>query len=100
MTPDKFRDLIVARLAEKRDICLTSLASQKYRPSAVIGGQGDQAIGAVAGSTAEELAMALVDHNARISAFTAAIADVNEIYRQALQPDGEEKPESPIREAY
>lgn len=104
MTPDKFRDLILERIDEKRDICLASLAQQRYRPSAVIGAQNGQPIGSVSGSTAEELALCMIDHTSRIDAFTKAREIVVEVHRAAMappaqEPEDEKKPQE-RREVY
>lgn len=74
------------RIAELRDRATEYSLNVRFRPSSY----GDKHVPAM---TAEEIALQVLEGNALVRAYTAAIGVISEEYRRMMQPDDDKKPE-------
>jgi len=76
----------VERIVELRDRATEYSLNARFRPSTY----GDSYIPAV---SAEEIALQVLEGNALVRGYTAAIAAINDEYKRMMQPDEDKKPE-------
>jgi hypothetical protein len=76
----------VQRISELRDRATEYSLNARFRPSTY----GDNFIPAV---SAEEIALQVLEGNALVRGYTAAIEALNEEYKRMMQPDDEKVPE-------
>ncbi len=86
MSAEELRNRSVQRVAELRDRATEYSLNARFRPSSF----GDRHIPAV---TAEEIALQVLEGNALVRAYTAAIETINEEYKRMMQPDDDKLPE-------
>lgn len=76
----------VERINELRDRATEYSLNARFRPSSF----GDRHIPAV---SAEEIALQVLEGNALVRGYTAAIEAINDEYKRMMQPDEDKKPE-------
>ena len=76
----------VERISELRDRATEYTLNVRFRPSSF----GDRNVPA---TTAEEIALQVLEGNALVRAYTAAIDAINEEYKRMMQPDDDKVPE-------
>jgi hypothetical protein len=76
----------VERISELRDRATEYSLNARFRPSSF----GDRHIPAV---SAEEIALQVLEGNALVRGYTAAIEAINDEYKRMMQPDEDKKPE-------
>ena len=86
MSAEELGRRAVERIVELRDRASDYNLNIRFRPSTY----GDKHIPA---TTAEEIALQVLEGNALVRAYTAAIGAINEEYKRMLQPDDDKKPE-------
>jgi hypothetical protein len=86
MSAEELRNRSVQRVAELRDRATEYSLNARFRPSSF----GERHIPAV---TAEEIALQVLEGNALVRAYTAAIETINEEYKRMMQPDDDKLPE-------
>tara|TARA_R110000868_G_scaffold35456_1_gene127055 strand:- start:1738 stop:2019 length:282 start_codon:yes stop_codon:yes gene_type:complete len=86
MSAEELGRRAVERIVELRDRASEHNLNIRFRPSTY----GDKHIPAL---TAEEIALQVLEGNALVRAYTAAIGVINEEYKRMLQPDDDKKPE-------
>ncbi len=86
MSAEQLRNRAVQRVAELRDRATEYSLNARFRPSSF----GERHIPAV---TAEEIALQVLEGNALVRAYTAAIETINEEYKRMMQPDDDKLPE-------
>lgn len=86
MSAEELRNRSVQRVAELRDRATEYSLNARFRPSSF----GERHIPAV---TAEEIALQVLEGNALVRAYTAAIEAINEEYKRMMQPDDDKLPE-------
>ncbi len=86
MSAEQLRNRAVQRVAELRDRATEYSLNARFRPSSF----GERHIPAV---TAEEIALQVLEGNALVRAYTAAIEAINEEYKRMMQPDDNKVPE-------
>ena len=87
MSAEELGRRAVERIVELRDRASEHNLNIRFRPSTY----GDKHIPAL---TAEEIALQVLEGNALVRAYTAAIGVINEEYKRMLQPDDDKKPET------
>lgn len=86
MSAEELGRRAVERISELRDRATEYSLNARFRPSSF----GDRHIPAV---TAEEIALQVLEGNALVRAYTAAIEAINEEYKRMMQPDDDKLPE-------
>lgn len=86
MSAEELRNRSVQRISELRDRATEYSLNARFRPSTY----GDNFIPAV---SAEEIALQVLEGNALVRGYTAAIEALNEEYKRMMQPDDEKVPE-------
>jgi hypothetical protein len=86
MSSEELGRRAVERIGELRDRATEYSLNARFRPSTF----GDRYIPAM---TAEEIALQVLEGNALVRAYTAAISVINEEYKRMMQPDDDKKPE-------
>ena len=86
MSAEELGRRAVERISELRDRATEYTLNARFRPSSF----GDRHIPAV---TAEEIALQVLEGNALVRAYTAAIETINEEYKRMMQPDDDKLPE-------
>jgi hypothetical protein len=86
MSAEELGRRAVERIGELRDRATEYSLNARFRPSTF----GDSYIPAM---TAEEIALQVLEGNALVRAYTAAISVINEEYKRMMQPDDDKKPE-------
>jgi hypothetical protein len=86
MSAEELGRRAVERIGELRDRATEYSLNARFRPSTF----GDRYIPAM---TAEEIALQVLEGNALVRAYTAAISVINEEYKRMMQPDDDKKPE-------
>ena len=86
MSAEELGRRAVERISELRDRATEYSLNARFRPSSF----GDRHIPAV---TAEEIALQVLEGNALVRAYTAAIDAINEEYQRMMQPDDDKLPE-------
>jgi hypothetical protein len=86
MSAEELGRRAVERIGELRDRATEYSLNARFRPSTF----GDKYIPAM---TAEEIALQVLEGNALVRAYTAAISVINEEYKRMMQPDDDKKPE-------
>lgn len=86
MSAEQLRNRAVQRVAELRDRATEYSLNARFRPASF----GERHVPAV---TAEEIALQVLEGNALVRAYTAAIEAINEEYKRMMQPDDEKIPE-------
>ena len=94
MSAEELRRRSVEQISEQRDRAAQYTLNARFTPSAY--GSG----GRVPATTAEEIALQVIEGNALVRAYTDAIAVVNEVFRKMHQPDDDKKPEQVRKENY
>jgi len=93
MSAEELRRQTTEQLSATRDRAVEYSLNVRFRPS--VG--GDKHIPA---TTAEEIALQVLEGNAMARAYTNAIEVINEAYRRMHQPDDDKKPEQKRKEIY
>jgi hypothetical protein len=86
MSAEELSRRAIERISELRDRATEYTLNARFRPSSY----GDPYIPAV---TAEEIALQVLEGNALVRAYTAAIETVANEYKRMMQPDDEKVPE-------
>ena len=86
MSAEELSRRAVERISELRDRATEYSLNARFRPSS----QGERYSPA---SSAEEIALQVLEGNALVRAYTAAIEAINEEYKRMMQPDDEKLPE-------
>ncbi len=86
MSAEELSRRAVNRISELRDRATEYTLNARFRPS----GYGDHYVPA---STAEEIALQVLEGNALVRGYTAAIEAITEEYKRMMQPDDEKIPE-------
>lgn len=86
MSAEELRNRSAQRLAELRDRATEYSLNARFRPASY----GSVFVPAM---TAEEIALQVLEGNALVRAYTAAIEAINEEYKRMMQPDDEKIPE-------
>lgn len=86
MSAEELSRRAVNRINELRDRATEYSLNARFRPSSF----GDRHVPAV---TAEEIALQVLEGNALVRAYTAAIEAISEEYKRMMQPDDEKLPE-------
>ena len=86
MSAEELGRRAIERIGELRDRATEYSLNTRFRPSSF----GDRHIPAV---TAEEIALQVLEGNALVRAYTAAISVINDEYKRMMQPDDDKKPE-------
>ena len=93
MSAEELSRRAIERISELRDRATEYTLNARFRPSSF----GDTYVPAV---TAEEIALQVLEGNALVRAYTAAIETITNEYKRMMQPDEERKPEQPRGSAY
>lgn len=93
MSAEELRNRVAHRISDLRDRAVEYSLNARFRPSSY----GDAFMPA---TTAEEIALQVLEGNALARAYTAAIDAINEEYKRMMQPDDEKIPEQPRGSAY
>lgn len=86
MSAEQLRNRAAQRIVELRDRATEFSLNARFRPSS----HGNVYMPAV---TAEEIALQVLEGNALVRGYTAAIEAINEEYNKMMQPDEDRKPE-------
>lgn len=86
MSAEELRRRATDRISELRDRAIEYTLNARFRPS--IGGDRH-----VPATTAEEIALQVLEGNALVRGYTAAIEALTEEYKRMMQPDDEKVPE-------
>jgi hypothetical protein len=86
MSAEELSRRTVNRIIELRDRATEYSLNARFRPSSF----GDKHVPAV---TAEEIALQVLEGNALVRGYTAAIEVINEEYKRMMQPDDDKLPE-------
>lgn len=87
MSAEQLRNRAAQRIAELRDRATEFSLNARFRPSAY----GSDTF--MPATTAEEIALQVLEGNALVRGYTAAIEAINEEYKKMMQPDEDPKPE-------
>jgi hypothetical protein len=93
MSAEQLRNRAAQRIVELRDRATEFSLNARFRPSA----HGSVYMPA---TTAEEIALQVLEGNALVRGYTAAIEAINEEYTKMMQPDEDRKPEQERGSAY
>ena len=93
MSAEELRNRTAQRIAELRDRAVEYSLNARFRPSS-----GGPAY--MPATTAEEIALQVLEGNALARAYTAAMDAINDEYKRMMQPDDEKRPEQPRGSAY
>lgn len=94
MSAEELRRRTVESISDQRDRAAQYTLNARFTPAAY------GADGRIPATTAEEIALQVIEGNALVRAYTDAIAIVNEIFRKMHQPDDDKKPEQKKMETY
>ena len=94
MSAEELRRRSIESISDQRDRAAQYTLNARFTPAAY----GTD--GRVPATTAEEIALQVIEGNALVRAYTDAIAIVNEIFRKMHQPDDDKKPEQKKMETY
>lgn len=94
MSAEELRRRSTDRISEQRDRAAQYTLNARFTPAAY------GADGRVPATTAEEIALQVIEGNALVRAYTDAIQIVNEIFRKMHQPDDSKQPEQKKMETY
>lgn len=86
MSAEELRRRATDRISELRDRAIEYTLNARFRPS--IGGDRH-----VPATTAEEIALQVLEGNALVRGYTAAIEALTEEYKRMMQPDEQKVPE-------
>ena len=86
MSAEELGRRAVERISELRDRATEYTLNARFRPSSF----GEKHIPAV---TAEEIALQVLEGNALVRGYTAAIEAITDEYKRMMQPDDEKIPE-------
>jgi hypothetical protein len=86
MSAEQLRNRAAQRIVELRDRATEFSLNARFKPSSY----GSVYMPA---TTAEEIALQVLEGNALVRAYTAAIEAINEEYKKMMQPDEDRKPE-------
>lgn len=86
MSAEELGRRAIERIGELRDRATEYSLNARFRPSSF----GEKHIPAV---TAEEIALQVLEGNALVRAYMAAISVISEEYNRMMQPDDDKKPE-------
>lgn len=93
MSAEELRRQSTEHLGSYRDRAVEYSLNIRFRPS--VGGDRH-----VPATTAEEIALQVLEGNAMARAYTHAIEVINDAYRRMHQPDDDKKPEKKRKEIY
>lgn len=94
MSAEELRRRSVDQISEQRDRAAQYTLNARFTPAAY----GSD--GRVPATSAEEIALQVIEGNALVRAYTDAIQVINEIFRKMHQPDDDRKPEQKKMETY
>lgn len=87
MSAEELGRRAVERITELRDRATEYSLNIRFRPSTL----GDRYAPAM---TAEEIALQVLEGNASVRAYAAAIGVISDEYKRMMQPDDDKKPET------
>ena len=93
MSAEELSRRAVERISELRDRATEYSLNARFRPSS----QGERYVPA---STAEEIALQVLEGNALVRGYTAAIQVIADEYKRMMQPDDDKIPEQEKRSHY
>lgn len=93
MSAEELSRRAVERISELRDGAAEYSLNARFTPSSY----GDRHVPA---STAEEIALRVVEGNALVRAYSGAIQAITDEYKRMMQPDDDKKPEQEKRSHY
>jgi hypothetical protein len=93
MSAEELRNRTAQRISDLRDRAIEYSLNARFRPSA----HGSSYMPA---TTAEEIALQVLEGNALARAYTSALEVMNDEFKRMMQPDEERKPEQPRGSAY
>jgi hypothetical protein len=94
MSAEEIRRKSVELISEQRDRAAQYSLNARFTPSAYASD------GRISATTAEEIALQVIEGNALVRGYTDAIAVINEVYRKMHQPDDDKKPEQEKKENF
>lgn len=94
MSAEELRRRSIDLISEQRDRAAQYTLNARFTPAAY----GND--GRVPATTAEEIALQVIEGNALVRAYTDAIQVINEIFRKMHQPDDDKRPEQKKMETY
>lgn len=94
MSAEELRRRSIDQISEQRDRAAQYTLNARFTPAAY----GND--GRVPATTAEEIALQVIEGNALVRAYTDAIQVINEIFRKMHQPDDDKRPEQKKMETY
>ena len=93
MSAEQLRSRAAQRIAELRDRATEYSLNARFRPASF----GERHVPAV---TAEEIALQVLEGNALVRGYTAAIQVIADEYKRMMQPDDDKIPEQKTRSHY
>ena len=94
MSAEEIRRRSVELISEQRDRAAQYTLNARFTPAAY----GND--GRVPATTAEEIALQVIEGNALVRAYTESIAAINEVYRKMHQLDDDKIPEPQKKENF
>lgn len=94
MSAEELRRRSVEKISEQRDRAAQYTLNARFTPAAY----GSD--GRIPATTAEEIALQVIEGNALVRAYTDAIQVVNEIFKKMHQPDDDKIPEQVKKEDF
>lgn len=94
MSAEELRRRSIDQISEQRDRAAQYTLNARFTPAAY----GSD--GRIPATTAEEIALQVIEGNALVRAYTDAIQVINEIFRKMHQPDDDKRPEQKKMETY
>jgi hypothetical protein len=94
MSAEEIRRKSVELISEQRDRAAQYSLNARFAPAAY----GSD--GRIPATTAEEIALQVIEGNALVRAYTDAIGLINEVFRKMHQPDDDKKPEQAKKENF
>jgi hypothetical protein len=94
MSAEEIRRRSVEIISEQRDRAAQYSLNARFTPSAYASD------GRIPATTAEEIALQVIEGNALVRAYTDAIAAINEVYRKMHSPDDDKIPEQVKKENF
>ena len=94
MSAEELRRRSVDQISEQRDRAAQYTLNARFTPAAY----GSD--GRIPATSAEEIALQVIEGNALVRGYTDAINVINEIFRKMHQPDDDKKPEQKRMETY
>lgn len=94
MSAEELRRRSVENISEKRDRAAQYTLNARFTPAAY----GSD--GRIPATTAEEIALQVIEGNALVRAYTDAISAINDVFKKMHQPDDDKRPEQAKKENF